>query len=198
MFCYGMLFIFPLNLNPNVGKLGITSIFGVFSIFFIILILIIQLPSYITHYWEVDYKKTNPMTHLNIFNVQSGFDSHLYFFKGFATFLYSYGCHYAVIPIYSVLRKPSYTRMNKIFGRTILMNGLIYLIVGISGFFSEPLNTPDLIISRRALGRTDYLMNVGKIFFILSISFKIPACYNSYRVSFNTMFFDNSEMTFKR
>lgn len=198
MYAYGLIIILPLNLLPNVGKMGFTSIFGVFSIFLLIVIIVVQMPRYIVDYYDNIYRPEDKSTHMNLWDLTTGFSVRLYFFKSFATFLYSFGCHYAAIPIYSVLSTPTYRRMDKVITRSISLDAVIYLVVGVSGFLTQPIGTPDLIIERRQLGDSDYVISIGKVLFLLSITLKLPACYNSLRISFNTMAFGNSEMTLLR
>jgi len=159
------------------------SIFGIASLFFLVIIIVIQSPWYISDYWNNIYKEDDPSTHLNIWDISKGFTENSYFFKGTATLFYAYSCHIGAFPIYKELKNNVLRRIQKIFLRSILMDATFYMVVGITGYLSNPISTPDLIIERYKLLGNDFVMTIGWLMFIFTLMMKIPANYNSFRIS---------------
>ena len=177
---YGILhlIILPLCLLKDMSKLRFSSIFGVLSLFFLMIIIIIQTPEY---YFIFTQKNENK---LNIFDYSTGFTDKLYFFKGTATIFYSFTCHIAAFPILKGLKNNVNRRIQKVFIRSLLLDMVIYFIIGVCGYMTNPINTPDLIIERPKIdGKSDYLMTIGRIFFLCTLLMKIPAIYNLFRIT---------------
>jgi amino acid permease len=183
MYGTAIFIILPLCLMKNISKMRFNSIFGIMSLIFITLIIVIQSPWYISNYWDNLYKEDIPSTHLNILNVSSGFDENLYFFKGTATLFFAYSCHYGAFPVYKELKNNVLRRIQKVFFRSIVLDATIYTIVGLIGYLSAPLGTPDLIIERYKLFENDTVMAFGWIMFTFTFMMKIPANYNTLRLS---------------
>lgn len=180
---YGIIhFIFlPLCLMKDLSKLRFSSIFGVLSLLFVMIIIVIQTPSYFSDY--LSHKKEEDEG-INIFDISKGFGENLYFFKGSATLFYSFNCHIAVFPILKGLKDNVNRRIQKVFRRSILLDAIVYSIIGICGYLTSPLYTPDLIIERKKLGETDNLMILGRTCFLCTLLMKFPASFISFRITF--------------
>jgi len=187
---YGLAFIvvLPLCLLKDISKMRFNSIFGVISLIFLVFIIIGQTPSYINDYWNNKYKIEDPDTHLNIWDISKGFTDKFYFFKGTATLFYAYSCHMGAFPVYKSLNNNISRRIQKVFGRSIILDGTLYAIVGLSGYLSNPIGTPPLIIERYKLYSNDIIMTIGRIAFIFTLIMKIPANYNSFRLALLGLF----------
>jgi len=178
---YGILHIIllPLCLLKDMSKLRFSSIFGVFSLLFVMIIVIIQFPSYFSNYLSTRKEGEE----LNFYDISRGFGPDLLFFKGTATIFYSFNCHIAAFPILKGLKDGVNRRIQKVFRRSLILDAFVYFIIGICGYLTCPIGTPDLIIERKKLGDTDYLMTVGRFFFLCTLLMKFPACYISFRIT---------------
>jgi len=173
--------LLPLSLMKDLSNLRLFSIFAVSSLLFMMLIIVIQTPSYY-HFWNKD-KKDGKNSPYNFWDISSGFTSDLFFFKGTATIFYSFACHVGALPVMKTLKNNYNRRIQKVIKRSVLMDVIIYMIIGICGYISCPIDTPDLIIERPKLGDTDHFMTVGRLFFLFTLIFKIPTSYIALRIS---------------
>lgn len=183
------IFILPLNLLKDVTKLRFTSIFGIFSLSLVAIVIIVQLPKYIAHYDDT--------VKINWYDVGTGFTSDLNFFKGTATIFYAYNCHVGTYPVFDKLIDNTQKRMNKVLMRSIILDGSFYIIVGITGYLTQPINTPAFIIEREAIGK-DYIMTVARWLVVILLLAKIPANYNVLRFSLFELIFSSTEIDTKR
>jgi amino acid permease len=122
---------------------------------------------------------------LNFYNILNGFDSNMNFLKSLSTLFYAFSCHVGAFPVIEGLKNPTKKRVNKVFKRAIFLDVICYLIIGFTGYLSQPNNTPDLIIERTNLKnfKHDYVMLIGQIAFIFTLFTKICANWNACRVS---------------
>lgn len=184
--CYGfsVVILLPICLLKNVSKMRFTSAFGILSLFFLIGIVVVECPWFAVNYHNEIYKKDDSSTHLNIIDVSKGFDKDMSFFKSIATLFYAYSCHLGAFPVINSLENRTKRRINKVFVTAIVIDAISYCIIGISGYLTQPIDTPDLIIERKSIFSNDWVMTVGRILFILTLFTKIPSNYNALRISF--------------
>ena len=184
---YGLsLFIlFPLCLLKTISKMRYASTFGVFSVFLIIIIVLIQCPSF--YYHNVVKEKQE----INVFDFSNGFDYDLKFIQSISTIIYAYECHAGIFPAISSLKNPTRFRVQKVFKGAATVNVISYIIITISGYLSQPENTPDLILEREKISKNDYLMTLGLSLFSITLTTKVSATYNCLRaLILNLMKFD--------
>lgn len=179
--------IIPLNLLKNISKLRFTSILGIICLLFIAGVIICQLPFYIQNY--------SSDVNINWADASTGFTEDLYFFKGIATLFYAYSCHYGAFPVYEKLYDNNPRRTNKVLLRSIILDASFYLIVGVTGYLTQPIKTPDLIIKRDQFGDTDYVMTSCRLLMCLLLFAKIPANYNSMRLSIFNLIWKDTEIS---
>jgi amino acid permease len=172
--------VLPLSLLKNIAKLRMFSIFAVFSLFSIIFIIIIQTPSYYNH---LQSQKKPGDNLYNFFDISTGFTSDLFFLKGTATLFYSFTCHVGALPIMKHLKNSHNRRIQKVIKRSVILDIICYILVGICGYITCPINTPDLIIERPKIGETDFLMSIGRIMFFITLVVKLPSTFIAFRIS---------------
>ena len=165
----------PLCLLKNISKMRYASMFGIFSLFFLIFIIVIECPFYIKYNF-IDNK-----TKINFVDIISGFKGDMKILQSISTLFYAFSCHVGVFPVLNTLKSPTPQRIHLLFKRSIILDISCYLIIGISGYLTQPIDTPDLIIERKKIFKNDFLMNFGQICFIFTLIAKICANYNALR-----------------
>ena len=165
----------PLCLLKNISKMRYASIFGIFSLFFLIFIVVIECPFYIKYNF-IDNK-----TKINFIDIISGFKGDMKILQSISTLFYAFSCHVGVFPVLNTLKSPTPQRIHLLFKKSIILDISCYLIIGISGYLTQPIDTPDLIIERKKIFNNDFLMVFGQICFIFTLIAKICANYNALR-----------------
>ena len=101
-------------------------------------------------------------------------------FQSITTIIYAFECHSGLFPVLSNLQKPSRNRVQKVFKNAILIDVISCMIIALSGYLSQPFNTPELIIERHTIYKHDILMITGLILFVFTLITKVGANYNGY------------------
>ena len=186
--CYliSILILTPLCLLKNISKMRYASMFGIFSLFFLIFIVVIECPFYI-HYNFVE-KNKNKKIKLNYYDIASGFKDDMKILQAISTLFYAFSCHVGVFPVLNTLKNPTHIRIKLLFKKSIALDIICYLIIGISGYLTQPENTPDIIIERKKIFNNDFLMIIGQICFIFTLIAKICANYNALRICIINLF----------
>ena len=174
---YGISFIilYPLCLLKNASKMRYASTFGILSLFFLIFIVVIECPFYIKKH-IIEEKQE-----LNYYDIISGLKGNMKLLQSINTVFYAFSCHVGVFPVLQTLHNPTEKRTKKVIHRAIYIDIISYLIIGATGYLTQPINTPDLIIERNKLFDNDWLMVIGQICFIMTLLAKISANYNALR-----------------
>lgn len=175
--CYGITIIclLPLCLLHNASKMRYASTFGIASLFLLIIIVVAECPFYIHDYID------NGNLELNYFDIISGLKGDMKLLQSIITVFYAFSCHVGAFPVLQTLKNPIERRQKKVIRRAIYIDIISYLIIGASGYLTQPINTPDLIIERNKLFNSDWLMTIGEICFIITLLAKISANYNALR-----------------
>lgn len=189
MFGISILCLLPLNIQKDVSKLRFSSIIGLASLIFTVIILIVQLPYYIGKY---SFNDT-----VNISNIGNSVNN-LSIFSAISTLVYSFSTHYGIFPIYDNLFMNTKRRIKKVISRGVALNSLFFIIVGVVGYLTFPIKTPDLIINRPSIDRLDLAMNICKGLICILMFAKIAINYNSLRYSLLSLLFKTPENTFIR
>jgi amino acid permease len=165
------------------------SMFGIFSLFFLIFIVVIECPFYIKYnFFE------NKTIKINYIDIISGFKGDMKILQAISTLFYAFSCHVGVFPVLNSLKNPDKLRIKLLFKKSIALDIICYLIIGISGYLTQPENAPDLIIERKKIFKNDFLMIIGQICFIFTLIAKICANYNALRICIINLFGMNKSL----
>ena len=181
-FCICYFILFPLCLTKTLSKMRFASTFGVLCQLLMIGIILIQFPSF--YYHNIHQRKQN----INFSEIKLGFGKNLEFFQSITTIIYAFECHAGVFSVLSTLQKPSKNNVQKVFSYAILIDVISCLIIALSGYLSQPFNTPEIIMERRAIDKHDKLMITGLILFIFTLVTKVAANYNGFRITILNLF----------
>ena len=177
--CYFITFtiLFPLCRLKTISKMRYASTFGILSLFILIFIVFIECPFFYKH------NVVNGGQEINIMDLRPGFGKDMQFLQSISTIIYAFACHVGVFPVLNSLHNPTRKRVQKVFRRATLLDIVCYLIIGFSGYLSQPKNTPDLIVERDKIFNNDFLMTLGQLLFIFTLIAKICANYNGLRTT---------------
>ena len=177
--CYLITFIivFPLCLIKTISKMRYSSAIGVIALFLMILIILIQFPSF--YYHNIHQRKHN----INFLNLKYGFDKNMHFFQAVSNIIYTFECHAGLFPVLTSMQAPTKKRVKKVIKNSILINVTSCIIIALSGYLSQPFDTPELIIERHTIFKHDFLIATGYLLFICTLVTKIGANYNGFRIT---------------
>ncbi len=154
------------------------STFGILSLISMILIVVVELPFYIK---ENFYNPAHPPAKVNYYDLKPGFTKDMEFLKSVATLIYAYAKHVGVFPVLESFHNPTKKRIRQLFGRATILDMLCYFVIGLSGYLTQPENTPDIIVERTKIFKSDWLITIGQFLFIITLHAKICANYNALR-----------------
>ena len=169
--------LFPLCRLKTISHMRYASTFGILSLFLLIFIVLVECPFFYNHNVVQGGQK------VNIMNVKPGFQKDMQFLQSISTIIYAFACHVGVFPVLNSLNNPTRKRVQKVFRRATLLDIVCYLIIGYSGYLSQPQNTPDLILERDKIFSNDFFMTIGQMLFIFTLIAKICANYNGLRTT---------------
>lgn len=194
--CTFTILVIPLCLLRDISKMKYASIFGLLSLLYILLVVVIQTPSYFIYYKENIYKEKDITTHINWWDFSSPFKiDTVYIFSGISGVILSYTCHTTVFPIYKTLKTNVTPRINKVFKRSVIINTIVFLFIGICGFLTQPHTKDDLIIFRKKIpGSNDISMNIARLLLAIVVFLFTPANYNGFRVAILSLFFNDTSI----
>ena len=178
--------VFPLCLIKTISKMRYSSAVGVIALFLMIIIILIQFPSF--YYHNIHQRRHN----INFLNLKYGFDKNMHFFQAVSNIIYTFECHAGLFPVLSSLHSPTKKRVKKVIKNSILINAISCIIIALSGYLSQPFDTPELFIDRHAIFKHDFLIATGYLLFICTLVTKIGANYNGFRITIlNLLSYDN-------
>ena len=174
--------LFPLCRLKTISRMRYASTFGILSLFLLIFIVLVELPFFYHH------NVVNGGQKINIMDLRPGFGKEMQFLQSISTIIYAFACHVGVYPVLNSLHNPTRKRVQKVFRRATLLDIVCYLIIGYSGYLSQPQHTPDLILERDKIFKNDFFMTIGQILFIFTLIAKICANYNGLRTTLLIMY----------
>jgi amino acid permease len=194
---YGIcLILIPLCLIKDISKMRMAGLFSICSLLYCIMVIIIECPWYYDAFTKKESEETQ--SKINWFDISTGFDKQLYFFRGTATIFFAFSCQVGAFPVYKNLKNNISRRINKVFTRSIMFDLALYIVVGICGFLTAPINTPDLIIKRNKLLDNDLAMDLARLGIAVSLILSAPANFIAFRLSFFETIWGTNEIDNKR
>lgn len=191
-----LIFCFPLNLLKDVSKLRFTTLLAISCIFIVALVIIIQLSDFIN-----EVKVKNPGFSYNIFDISKSFNSDLTIFSAIAKISFSSAPHFGVFNVYDKLTNNDKRRTRKVLWRSSVFNVFFYILVGVTGYLTQPINTPDIIVDRTKLdepNNQDILMTTVRLLIVIMLLSKLPVIWNALRLSVINLIWNDTEITTKR
>ena len=169
--------LFPLCRLKTISRMRYASTFGILSLFLLIFIVLVECPIFYNH------NVLNLGQKINFIDLGPGFGKDMQFLKSISTIIYAFSCHVGVFPVINSLHNPTRKRVLKVFRISTFLDIICYLIIGFSGYLSQPQKTPDLILERDKIFNSDFFMTLGQILFIFTLVAKICANYNGLRTT---------------
>ena len=169
--------LFPLCRLKTASRMRYASTFGILSLFLLIFIVLVECPIFYKH------NVVNGGQEINIIDLGPGFGKDMQFLKSISTIIYAFSCHVGVFPVLNSLHNPTRKRVQKLFRISTFLDIICYLIIGFSGYLSQPQKTPDLILERDKIFNNDFFMTLGQMLFIFTLIAKICANYNGLRTT---------------
>ena len=169
--------LFPLCRLKTISRMRYASTFGILSLFLLIFIVLVECPIFYNH------NVVNGGQEINIMDLAPGFGKDMQFLKSISTIIYAFSCHVGVYPVLNSLHNPTRKRVQKVFRISTFLDIICYLIIGFSGYLSQPQKTPDLILERDKIFNNDFFMTLGQMLFIFTLVAKVCANYNGLRTT---------------
>lgn len=163
MFLVSFFVIFPMALTRRMSGFRYMSVLTMASLAYILVALLIELPLYFEHNFS--------SSALNY----GSFDLNL--FTGAAITMFSFSCHIEILPVYDELQNPTERRVNKVVNRSVFINTIFYLFIGLAGYFSTFSNTKSIVIIRDPIPggpSTTGLMLVAMVLIIFILCLAYP------------------------
>ena len=192
---FAFLILFPIFQIKNYESFGKYTYFEIILFYIIFLILLSNFIILFKLNFNIDSFKDK-------FNFNK--DYFLYpkneIFNSIAVLFYSFSHHDNIFLIIEKMPFPYFKSINTIIKRTIITDILLNLLFGIIGFFGLPDNMiKDLIIFRnieieQKFIFSDYLMNIGRIIYLIFLIFKLIKDYQYLRnIILNNIFCYNTK-----
>ena len=195
---YGLAFFvyIPLSLTENFTKFRFLSMLNVFSIFYNVIVLFLEAPFYFAALSAegFDWQTTN------WFNFEIGFQANLEFFQGFCVIMLAYNCHNSLLIILNELAVPSEQNLNKMVSTSVLIDTIVYALVGVAGFVTVADDTSCglAVLRKDKLLNPDYFNLFTLFLLVANTIFGFAANYLSLRVTIFARCFGTKEIDTKR
>jgi amino acid permease len=176
----------PINCLREISYLQYVSIVGTLSLIYSIIVIVAEFPLYLTQYLE-----TNPFPSLFV-EVNWGY------FDTFAIFMFGFSSHNGIFQIFNEVARPSSKRYHKVLMRSFLIELVLYSAITFCGYFSTFSETKDIFLDRPDLKSftPDYFIKAAKLTLFVCLHSTMAMNYNIMRMSYKTMIFNNSEISF--
>lgn len=195
-----IIILFPLCLIKDMKKLNISSSIGVFTTAFIFLVVLVQFPGYFIHYLDEDYKADDESTHVNIYNVKTGWNNRLLFLQALSQFFFCFTGHNGLLPALEHLENPTPQRRSKLYNLSIGFDMIIYVIIALCGYLSVPMpnDVVEIVFERKRIWGKDVVMTIARIALIPMAISKLQVNHNIWRISLlSTLGMPHQDVTLK-
>eukprot|EP00761_Pharyngomonas_kirbyi_P006526 gb/GECH01006533.1/.p1 GENE.gb/GECH01006533.1/~~gb/GECH01006533.1/.p1 ORF type:complete len:580 (+),score=102.31 gb/GECH01006533.1/:1-1740(+) len=176
----GMIVVTPLTLLRRMDHLRFTSVLAVFSVFYLVFIVFYRA---VTNPFEIE-KNTGPE--------KTGSD--FYFditgvVQTFSILSFAFSTHFNIYTIYRELKNPTTKRVRTMAGGSFGIVLIIYLLVGICGFFTFYENIKGNILT--VYDEKDTLVQIGRVGLTITILFSYPLLAFPCKQIIDEIFFDS-------
>lgn len=195
MFGIAAVCLLPLYLLRDISKLRFSTVLGIICLAVVTLAICIQLPQFIIQNNE------DPSIVINWYDASAAFDTeNFYFFRGTATIFFAFSCHFGVFPVYEKLANNNKRRTRKFIYRSVVLDSAFFILVGICGYLTQPVNTPPLVVNRNSLkgDESDILMTICRLLIFVLLCVKLPVIYNTMRISIFNLIWKTTEISSSR
>lgn len=93
------------------------------------------------------------------------------------------------MPIYKGLKNNIIRRVEKVFLRSVITEGIVFILIGTCGYLSVPIDTPALIVYRNSIFNSDWILSIGKLLLILTGLFSYAPNFICIKISIVDLFF---------
>ena len=120
-------------------------------------------------------------------------------FTSFTLVFFAYTCQMSLMPVYSELVRPNYSRISKIVYRALTVDFIFYVLIGASGYFSMFNATNDVVIKRPALSSfsPDYTALGAALAICVVLFAAFPVNYNPCRNQFFLLIYKDADFSNK-
>jgi len=182
-----MIFVqIPLSLIKNISTLQYASLIGTFVLIFLMVVMFIE------SFYFYD-KGISENRHIVYFK-----DISLKYLDSFSIYLFAFSPHNGFFLIIKEMTRPNLRRTQSVIHRSIFLQLVFFVIIGYSGFFSLLEKVPNIFISRDPLANFDphdYLMQIVKILFFISLHCMCAINFNLLRGTISSLCFKGKDMT---
>lgn len=165
------IFIVPLSVKRDLSSLAFVSLLTVVALLYCCVLLFAELPAYNHKFRNLEGIEVTPLL----------LDAN--FLQACSMTFFAYTVQFAILPIYSELTRPSYPRIKKVITFSLVIDFVVYALIGTAGYFSTFNFTGPIVIYRDPLtaGSQDLYMLVCAAGFVLVMISSIPCTYNPFR-----------------
>jgi len=181
-FCF-----FPLSLLRDMSSLSYASFVALVALFYTLLVLVVECP----FFYQLNHDKPDYESHAFIFDLNLPVAASITFF--------SFTCQLQLLPIFSELVKPNYTRIKKVVIRALVIDYFFYVIMACAGYFSTFNFTRSIVMDRDDLpgNSPDYWMLVAVVSISSLMFASLPVNYNPWRNQFFMLWKGNTSFSNK-
>lgn len=130
---------------------------------------------------------------INWFDPSEAFTGALLFFPCAANIFFAFGTPVGALSVYRDLNNNSMKRIKKVFNRSVITEFIIYSLIALCGYLSQPQSTPQLIIDRMSVFSSDIVMTIGKIGYFFTIVIAYIVNYICCKISIVNLLCDHPD-----